>query len=100
MLRSRFRISSHTLVLCVSPPAMGVDEKTNYADEKTESTVEHHDAPVSATEFEATPEERRLVRRLDMRIMPIACVMYLFACKFSFPLCLARKPLLNVTLVL
>lgn len=59
---------------------MAHDEKTSYVDEKqADSTVEH--APVSATEFEATPEEKRLVRRLDMRIMPIACAMYLFACK-------------------
>lgn len=26
-------------------------------------------------------EERQLVRRLDRRILPIACLMYLFACK-------------------
>lgn len=25
-------------------------------------------------------EEKLLVRRLDMRIMPIACILYLFAC--------------------
>lgn len=30
-----------------------------------------------------TPEdERRLVRKLDMRIMPMACIMYLFACAY------------------
>lgn len=27
-------------------------------------------------------EERRLVRKIDWRIMPIACIMYLFACEF------------------
>ena len=26
-------------------------------------------------------DERKLVRRLDMRIMPVVCVLYLFACK-------------------
>jgi hypothetical protein len=26
-------------------------------------------------------EERRLVRKLDRRILPIACLMYLFACR-------------------
>ncbi len=26
-------------------------------------------------------QERRLVRKLDMRIMPMLCMMYLFACK-------------------
>ena len=30
---------------------------------------------------EVATEERRLVRRLDGRILPIACLMYLFACK-------------------
>ena len=30
-----------------------------------------------------TPEEERaLVRKLDWRIMPIACIMYLFACEY------------------
>jgi hypothetical protein len=27
-------------------------------------------------------EERRLVRKLDRRILPIACFMYLFACPY------------------
>jgi hypothetical protein len=27
-------------------------------------------------------EERRLVSKLDRRILPIACLMYLFACRF------------------
>lgn len=30
-----------------------------------------------------SPEERRLVRKLDGRIMPIACILYLFACKYG-----------------
>ena len=30
---------------------------------------------------EAPPEERRLVRKLDSRIMPLACILYLFACE-------------------
>lgn len=30
--------------------------------------------------IEVTQEERRLVHRLDRRILPIACLMYLFAC--------------------
>lgn len=60
------------------------NEKTSIADDKTsvekgEQTFE--ESPASATQYEATPEERRLVRKLDMRIMPIACVMYLFACE-------------------
>ena len=36
-------------------------------------------------ESKFTPEdERRLVRKLDWRIMPIACIMYLFACAYPF----------------
>ena len=35
---------------------------------------------LSATKYEGTPEERKLVRKLDGRIMPLACVLYLFAC--------------------
>ena len=30
-------------------------------------------------EHYASPEERTLVRKLDIRIMPIACLLYLFA---------------------
>ncbi len=29
-------------------------------------------------------EERRLVRKLDRRILPIACLLYLFACQSYF----------------
>ena len=35
------------------------------------------DEPVSDSE-----EERRLVRKIDRRILPIACLMYLFACQY------------------
>ena len=30
--------------------------------------------------FETSTEEKRLVRKLDRRIMPIMCLLYLFAC--------------------
>lgn len=30
---------------------------------------------------EVSPEERKLVRKLDSRIMPLACILYLFACE-------------------
>jgi hypothetical protein len=32
---------------------------------------------------EVSPEERRLVRKLDSRIMPLACILYLFACEYG-----------------
>lgn len=37
-----------------------------------------------AETFEDTQEERNLVRKLDRRILPITCLLYLFAC-LSFP---------------
>lgn len=40
--------------------------------------------PTSTTTFEGTLEEKRLVRKLDGRIMPLACILYLFACMLSF----------------
>ncbi|TCD71973.1 hypothetical protein EIP91_000105 [Steccherinum ochraceum] len=61
------------------------NEKTSYADDEKNARLENAavvdqtESPPSATDYEATPEETRLVRRLDMRIMPIACLMYLFA---------------------
>lgn len=35
---------------------------------------------VAAAAGERSVEEKRLVRKLDVRIMPIACILYLFAC--------------------
>ena len=46
------------------------------------------DPPISAVAetFENTQEERDLVRKLDKRILPITCLLYLFACSFiTFP---------------
>ena len=62
---------------------MSLEEKqhTSVEEEKADSVDER--APVVPAH---TPdEERRLVRKLDMRIMPIACIMYLFACECFFP---------------
>ena len=30
-------------------------------------------------------EEKKLVRKLDKRILPMACLLYLFACEYTFP---------------
>jgi len=62
---------------------MSNDDKASYV-EKNQSVdvVERGSAKEfapSATQYEATPEEKHLVRRLDMRIMPLACILYLFA---------------------
>ena len=37
---------------------------------------------------EPSPQEKKLVRKLDSRIMPLACILYLFACE-SLSLCRA-----------
>jgi hypothetical protein len=44
----------------------------------------------------ATPEEeKRLVRKLDRRILPILCLLYLFACGFNF----SQADSINVILI-
>jgi hypothetical protein len=53
------------------------------ADEKAVSNV----ATRSATNEVDPEEERRLVRKLDTRILPIACLMYLFACEYLHLIC-------------
>ncbi|KAI0792392.1 MFS general substrate transporter [Abortiporus biennis] len=65
---------------------MSTDDKARYADEKTtvdqvETGSVKEELPAPATTYEGTPEEKALLRRLDMRIMPLACILYLFACK-------------------
>src|SRR5882762_3614976 len=40
--------------------------------------------PLTSIYREKTPEERMLVRKLDTRILPITCLMYLFACQSRF----------------
>ena len=64
-------------------------------DHPVESFLDNHtssppvsDPPISAVAetFEDTQEERDLVRKLDKRILPITCLLYLFACSFmTFP---------------
>jgi hypothetical protein len=59
---------------------MSFDEKHDpKADEAAHESVS---AP-SAQEEQVSHEERLLVRKLDRRILPIACLMYLFACQSS-----------------
>lgn len=56
-----------------------VDEKYDADDVH----VERASSGLSSPEpFVITAEEKRLVRKLDMRIMPIACILYLFACEY------------------
>lgn len=37
--------------------------------------------------------ERALVKKLDRRILPIACLMYLFACRYTGVHCAGVRPL-------
>ncbi|RDX44403.1 MFS general substrate transporter [Lentinus brumalis] len=55
---------------------MSVEEKRHSSIEEKADSV---DARVALVPAHTPEEERRLVRKLDMRIMPIACIMYLFA---------------------
>ena len=53
------------------------DNEKNAASIEEKVEVERSAPSPSYTE----DEERALVRKLDWRIMPIACIMYLFACE-------------------
>jgi len=61
---------------------MALDEKSDekFDEVALESTSIQPDVQVQL-EGPASAEERRLVRKLDGRILPIACLMYLFACQ-------------------
>ncbi|OSC96345.1 hypothetical protein PYCCODRAFT_1441111 [Trametes coccinea BRFM310] len=56
---------------------MSVEKHTSSFDEKAPSV--DRDVVVEAEPVSPSVEEKRLVRKLDWRIMPIACIMYLFA---------------------
>ncbi|KAI9067862.1 MFS general substrate transporter [Trametes sanguinea] len=56
---------------------MSVEKHTASFDEKAPSV--ERDVVVEAEAVSPSVEEKRLVRKLDWRIMPIACIMYLFA---------------------
>ncbi|KJA25497.1 hypothetical protein HYPSUDRAFT_199652 [Hypholoma sublateritium FD-334 SS-4] len=51
------------------------DEKLNHASDEAPRTR----SPELEQSFIDSPEEKRLVRKLDMRILPITCLLYLFA---------------------
>lgn len=56
---------------------MSDEEKRPSSDEKeTKSTYDTDGNKPIAT----SDEEKRLVRKLDRRILPITCLLYLFAC--------------------
>ena len=60
---------------------------TKYASEKLDSEpLDESDdqQKVHVLTDEELEEERKLVRKLDLRILPIACLLYLFACKYPY----------------
>lgn len=66
---------------------MSLDTKqklTPAYDEKIEDVAseEGHVSP-TPVDPKRVAEEKALVRKLDNRILPIACLLYLFACKCS-----------------
>ncbi len=61
---------------------------TDMAEEKDDDELKHNDAQLESFELDNDVDdevERRLVKKLDRRILPIACLMYLFACASPFP---------------
>lgn len=55
------------------------------SDEKLDHASDEAACPQSPDleSFVESPEEKRLVRKLDKRILPITCLLYLFACTCS-----------------
>jgi hypothetical protein len=65
------------------------ENNAGYANEKgqdvqLETAFDKPSALGKPSALQQTIEERKLVRKLDRRILPIACLLYLFACVFSF----------------
>jgi hypothetical protein len=52
----------------------------NNLDEKLESASESGSQPIDVDPEKIT-EERKLIQKLDRRILPITCLLYLFACR-------------------
>lgn len=57
------------------------NEKYGVDEVQVERASSTRSSQVQPKEFVMSDEEKRLVRKLDIRIMPIACILYLFACK-------------------
>lgn len=62
------------------------------SDEKLETASDGSSHRVGPVDPERELEERRLVRKLDNRILPIACLLYLFACELCRPCLVVMFP--------
>jgi hypothetical protein len=65
----------------MSSPIHSIEEKKDLAEiEQIELAVEKDQDIEKEYWLSRADEERALVRKLDRRILPIACLLYLFAC--------------------
>lgn len=69
------------------------DDAKGYSssDEKVEIASEEVRPEEVLPSVEELEEEKRLVRKLDKRILPFACLLYLFACELFFDLVGSRS---------
>jgi hypothetical protein len=84
---------NRTVKLACTPvsilPTMSNDAENNAGYEKgqdvqLETAFDKPSALDKPSDALQTIEEKKLVRKLDRRILPIACFLYLFACMFFF----------------
>ena len=73
-------MSHHSAALSMIPP------HTTMLDDKAISTIEVAELPTHQSSFNRSSsleDEKRLIKRLDSRLMPVLCALYLFACEYS-----------------
>ena len=61
---------------------MAPDERLHIKREEDATEPPSVQPDVQPEEGSVSVEERRLLRKLDRRILPITCLMYLFACQY------------------
>jgi hypothetical protein len=71
---------------------MAPDERLHIKREEDATEPPSVQPDVQPDEGPVSVEERRLVRKLDCRILPITCLMYLFACQ-----CLDRSIMMSTS---
>lgn len=62
-------------------PEMASVKRDSVDDKLDVEKVENRSVRSQSVDGEVSPAEKRLVRKLDSRIMPLACILYLFACE-------------------
>ena len=77
---------------CESSPHSSVDTQKNPENAlgRGTTTIEKVTITTSESTWAGSTDEKQLVRKVDMRIMPLTCLLYLFACKF---LCTVSAPI-------